>query len=106
MSQDSTPEPPCAPPVFVVGCGRSGTTLLRLMLDAHPELAIPGETHFLITLWKERRRFERGGARDAEALVRRAMASHQFRYWNVPEEAVVGRARALPPGAGFAGAVG
>lgn len=32
---------------FVVGVGRSGTTLLRLMLDAHPELAIPSETHFL-----------------------------------------------------------
>lgn len=37
-------EPP-AP--FVVGVGRSGTTLLRLMLDAHSDLAIPGETHFL-----------------------------------------------------------
>ena len=37
-------EPP-AP--FVVGAGRSGTTLLRLMLDAHPELAIPPETRFL-----------------------------------------------------------
>ncbi len=31
---------------FVVGVGRSGTTLLRMMLDAHPELAIPPETHF------------------------------------------------------------
>ena len=36
-----------APAPFIVGVGRSGTTLLRLMLDAHPELAIPGETHFL-----------------------------------------------------------
>ncbi|HYH61355.1 MAG TPA: sulfotransferase [Solirubrobacterales bacterium] len=35
------------PAPFVVGVGRSGTTLLRLMLDAHPELAIPPETHFL-----------------------------------------------------------
>jgi hypothetical protein len=35
-----------APAPFVVGVGRSGTTLLRLMLDAHPELAIPPETHF------------------------------------------------------------
>ena len=26
---------------------RSGTTLLRLMLDAHPDLAVPEETHFL-----------------------------------------------------------
>lgn len=35
---------------FVVGVGRSGTTLLRLMLDAHPALAIPPETHFLMAL--------------------------------------------------------
>ena len=39
--------PPVPPPSpFVVGLGRSGTTLLRLMLDAHPELAIPPETYF------------------------------------------------------------
>jgi hypothetical protein len=31
----------------VVGAPRSGTTLLRLMLDSHPELAIPPETGFL-----------------------------------------------------------
>ena len=36
---------PAAP--FVVGIGRSGTTLLRLMLDSHPQLAIPPETHFV-----------------------------------------------------------
>ena len=34
------------PAPFVVGVGRSGTTLLRLMLDAHPDLAIPPETYF------------------------------------------------------------
>jgi hypothetical protein len=38
--EERTPAP------FIVGVGRSGTTLLRLMLDAHPELAIPPETHF------------------------------------------------------------
>jgi hypothetical protein len=32
---------------IVVGSPRSGTTLLRLMLDAHSELAIPPETGFL-----------------------------------------------------------
>jgi hypothetical protein len=35
------------PAPFVVGVPRSGTTLLRLMLDAHPELTIPPETHFI-----------------------------------------------------------
>ena len=34
------------PAPFVVGIARSGTTLLRLMLDAHPQLTIPPETHF------------------------------------------------------------
>jgi hypothetical protein len=36
-----------APMPVIVGAPRSGTTLLRLMLDAHPELAIPPETGFL-----------------------------------------------------------
>jgi hypothetical protein len=31
-----------------VGSPRSGTTLLRFMLDSHPELAIPPETGFLL----------------------------------------------------------
>jgi Sulfotransferase family len=35
------------PMPFVIGAPRSGTTLLRFMLDAHPELAIPPETGFL-----------------------------------------------------------
>ena len=41
------------PAPFIIGVGRSGTTLLRLMLDAHPDLAIPGETHFLASLLDE-----------------------------------------------------
>jgi Sulfotransferase family len=34
----------CADPVFVLCAGRSGSTLLRFLLDAHPELACPPET--------------------------------------------------------------
>jgi Sulfotransferase family len=41
------PRPGGPPAPFVVGVGRSGTTLLRLMLDSHPELAIPPETGFV-----------------------------------------------------------
>jgi hypothetical protein len=31
-------------PVIVLTCGRSGSTLLRFILDAHPDLACPAET--------------------------------------------------------------
>jgi Sulfotransferase family len=40
------------PAPFVVGASRSGTTMLRLMLDAHPLLAIPPETHFIPSVAK------------------------------------------------------
>ncbi len=35
-------------PFFIIGIGRSGTTLLRLMLHNHPRLAIPYETDFIV----------------------------------------------------------
>ena len=72
--------PAAGPPLFVVGCGRSGSTMLRLMLDAHPDLAVPGESHFIPQL---RRRFPDPVPRDelAAALMR---APH-FRHWKVAE---------------------
>jgi Sulfotransferase family len=48
---------PSADPVFVICAGRSGSTLLRFLLDAHPDLACPPETRFpamcaqMATVW-------------------------------------------------------
>jgi hypothetical protein len=65
------------PYLFVVGCPRSGTTLLRRMLDAHPELAITPETHW-IARWLER---GIGVTREGFAtpeLVSRLLATSKF----------------------------
>jgi Sulfotransferase family len=35
------------PYVFVVGCPRSGTTLLQRMLDHHPQLVVANDSHFV-----------------------------------------------------------
>lgn len=40
------------PPVFVLGSQRSGTTMLRLMLNNHPKLAIPHESAFITIYYK------------------------------------------------------
>jgi hypothetical protein len=40
-------------PFFIVGSGRSGTTLLRLMLTAHSRIHIPPETWFITDLARE-----------------------------------------------------
>ncbi len=34
-------------PIFIVGSGRSGTTLLRSLLSAHSRIAVTPETHFI-----------------------------------------------------------
>jgi hypothetical protein len=57
------------PAPFVVGAGRSGTTLLRLMLDAHPKLAVPPETQFIPQLIDASRQPDATASSIAELLV-------------------------------------
>jgi hypothetical protein len=45
-SVDRNPSPPC----FLIGVYRSGTTLLRFVLDSHSNIAVPPETNFLYEL--------------------------------------------------------
>lgn len=62
-----TPVPPPAP--FVCGVTRSGTTLIRLMLDSHPEVAIPGETHWVPKMIKAQERGKHTGDELADLIV-------------------------------------
>jgi len=77
---------------FVVGANRSGTTLLRLMLDAHPELAMPPETHFVPNLIEL---FSQGAPSREEALA--VIASRpEFADFGLPE-ADLAEAMAVQP---------
>ena len=38
---------PCAAPLFVLGPMRSGTSLVRRMLNSHPDIACPPESYFI-----------------------------------------------------------
>ncbi len=46
---DSSARKRC-PPCFLIGVYRSGTTLLRFVLDSHSRIAVPPETNFLNSL--------------------------------------------------------
>jgi len=48
-NRPTTASAPAEAPLFLVGSERSGTTLLRLMLDHHPEIAFEKEFDFVVT---------------------------------------------------------
>jgi hypothetical protein len=79
-----------APAPFVVGVGRSGTTLLRLMLDAHPQVAIPPETHFIPELIEVA---DRGGL-DPERAVEVIASVRQWGDFGFTRGELVERLRA------------
>ncbi|BCJ53799.1 sulfotransferase [Actinoplanes sp. NBRC 14428] len=79
-------------PIIVVGCPRSGTTMLQLMLHAHARIAIPPETRFVLAAYRERREFgDLAVAANRRALARRIVDRRETRFCDLgldPEETV------------------
>jgi hypothetical protein len=73
------------PYVFVVGCARSGTTLLQRMLDAHRDIAVVHETHW-IPKWYERRKGVTPEGLATSELASRLAGYHRFPEWNIARE--------------------
>jgi GT2 family glycosyltransferase len=77
---------PSDPIVFVGGSERSGTTLLRNMLTAHPTLALPNESPFVYRTY--RRLARQGQAHDLELAWRVIRETDRFRQWELPASEV------------------
>ena len=69
-------------PFFIVGSARSGTTLLRLMLNAHPDVAVPPESRFITELWNG------SDVVDVDGFLRGLGAHPRFHTWDLPITAV------------------
>ena len=78
---------------FFVGCGRSGTTLVRALVDAHPDMAIPPESHFVVAEAPRR-----GAAFDPAGFVATLAASDRFGLWGLDRDAVAAAVAAAPGG--------
>ena len=79
-----------SPPVFVLGVSRSGTTLLRVILDRSPAIAIPDETFFIPQLAHRHSR-----SVDPTELLDDLRRLPRLAAWGVPAEDL---AAALRPG--------
>ena len=76
------------PPVIVLGVRRSGTTLLRVMLDRSPELAVPDESYFVPQLAHRHR-----GTVDPTAFVDDLRRLPTLVEWDLKPDAVAERLR-------------
>jgi sulfotransferase family protein len=74
------------PYLFIVGCPRSGTTLLQRMLDHHPLLAVANDTHFITRAIKG---LSNGSDLPlTSALIQRVCSYHRFSRLGLSETAV------------------
>jgi hypothetical protein len=84
-------------PIFIVGCPRSGTTLLQCMLEAHPEIAIPQETSFLnlsrFHLLQRKRDPEKISHKEFEQMF---LQSRHFARLNIPIQHVQDELASIP----------
>jgi Sulfotransferase family len=85
------------PAPFVVGAPRSGTTLLRLMLDAHPDLAIPPETYFIPRAEKRWRNARRRREDPVEAYLDEVTGHKRWPDFHLDADAYRDRVRAAQP---------
>jgi hypothetical protein len=69
-------------PFFIVASARSGTTMLRLILNRHPRIAVPPESRFITELWQGSDEVE------TEGFLRRLAAHERFAAWDLSIEAV------------------
>ncbi|HET6624244.1 MAG TPA: sulfotransferase [Gaiellaceae bacterium] len=76
------------PPLFVLGVSRSGTTMLRVILDRSPGIAIPDETFFVPQLAHRHR-----GIVDPDELLEDVRRLPRLAAWEVPLEDIAGRLR-------------
>ncbi len=84
------------PFVFIVGCPRSGTTLLQRIVNAHPRLAVLHETHWIPKFYKRGTGLTPEGWVTPE-LVERIVGHRTFAKLGVGREELHGLLRAKEP---------
>ena len=83
------------PLLFIGGCPRSGTTLVRNLVAAHPLVAIPGESPFVLNVLREL--LATGQVVDLERAWQLVRAHHSYRNWGLEPAWVAAEVKNSPP---------
>jgi Sulfotransferase family len=96
IAKETTDYHGCDPYLFIVGCARSGTTLVRRIVDAHPQIAITTEMHWIshyVNYFKNQNRLV------TPKLVSELSGHKRFAQFEIPREqfeGLLGSGEALP----------
>src|SRR5260370_23069408 len=86
------------PIVFLVGCARSGTTLLQRLVDAHPQIAITPEMHWITDYFRQGRWLGPEGRVTAEQVSSMIQNQKRFGQFELSPEEFAGLLDAGQPG--------
>ena len=84
-------------PFFVLGAARSGTTMLRLMLNRHSRLAIPFESHFLRQIFAEMPVHRPLDVNEAQRVADLVIGEKNFQTWHLEPSLVQKELRRVAP---------
>ena len=79
-----TPRSKNISPFFIIGCGRSGSTLLRSILTAHTKIAIPPESYVLQAVYRKFHLYRFMPWEDLVRMIVAVFQSHkEFYTWQI-----------------------
>jgi hypothetical protein len=85
------------PLVFLVGCARSGTTLLQRIVDAHAQIAITPEMHWITHSFRHQKQWLAPEGRVTPEQVSRLLQHKRFRQFEFSREEFEGLLRSGEP---------
>lgn len=79
-------EPQHIPIFFIIGRPRSGTTLIRTLFDAHPNVKIPWECQYIVNLYPKYGNISEWTKETLNSFYEDLLVQWQFRLWTVDKQ--------------------
>jgi hypothetical protein len=85
------------PIFFIIGRPRSGTTLLRHLFDAHPNIIIPEECNFLLTLSLKYKNIKKFNNQQIDQFLSDLKGTKNYKTFPIDQKVLEQNINSLPP---------